>query len=76
MFFPILTVAAVLIGGWVFAAMSSARLREAKKLEHRSVFHNRQVSLWSLVFFLFFPSNLTLSSPSSLRLQELMSMRN
>ena len=75
MLFPILTVAAVLIGGWVLAAISSARLHDAKKSGYPSVFPSKRVSLLSLVFFLFFPSNLTPSSPSLLP-QELMSIKN
>jgi hypothetical protein len=64
MLLPLLTLTTVLIGGWVCAAMNLAWIGDARKSAQPSVFPTSQISLWSLVFFLFFPSNLAPSSPS------------
>ena len=62
MLLALLTIIAVLIGGWTFAAMISSWGGDLRKSAQPPVFPNRQVSLWSLILFLFFP---TVSAPSS-----------
>lgn len=64
MLLSLLTVAAILIGGWTFTATISAWSRDLRKSAKPSVFPKRQVSLWSLILFIFFPSFNTLSLPS------------
>lgn len=61
MFLPLLTVAAILIGGWMFAAMifGVSNAGTAKS----SIFPNKKVSLWSLVCLIFFPEFNTARSP-------------
>ena len=56
----LLTIIAILIGGISFAATISAWGYEAQESIQSSVFPTRQVSLLSLIFFLFFP---TVSTP-------------
>lgn len=51
----LLTIIAILIGGISFAATISAWGCETQESIQPSVFPNRQVSLLSLIFFLFFP---------------------
>ncbi len=65
MLLPLLTLTAVLIGGWIFATISSAWVRDHRVSTQPSIFPKGQFSLWSLVLFLFFGSNLAASSPST-----------
>lgn len=51
----VLTIIAILIGGISFAATLSAWGGDTQESIRPSVFPNRQVSLLSLIFFLFFP---------------------
>ena len=51
----LLTIIAILIGGISFAATISAWGYKTQESIQPSVFPNRQVSLLSLIFFLFFP---------------------
>lgn len=60
MLLPLLTFIAVLIGGISFASIISAWNRDFRESAPPPVLLNRQVSLWSLVLFLFFP---TVSAP-------------
>ena len=55
MLLPLLTFIAVLIGGISFASIIEAWNRDLRESAPPPVFLNRQVSLWSLVLFLFFP---------------------
>ena len=52
----LLTISAILIGGISFAATLSGWGYNSQKLTQPSIFPNRQVSLWSLILFLFFPT--------------------
>jgi hypothetical protein len=61
MLLPLLTFIAVLIGGISFASIIAAWNRDFRESAPPPVLLNRQVSLWSLVLFLFFP---TVSAPS------------
>ena len=61
MLLSLLTFIAVLIGGISFAGLIEAWGRDNRKSAQPSIFPNRQVSLWSLILFLFFP---TVSAPS------------
>ncbi len=65
MLLPLLIITAVLIGGWIFTAISPAWVRDPRESAQPSVFPNGQFSLWSLVLFLFFRSNLATSPPST-----------
>ena len=60
MLLSLLTITAILIGGISFAATLSGWGYNSQKSTQPSVFPNRQVSLWSLILFLFFP---TVSAP-------------
>jgi len=61
MFLPLLTVAAVLIGGWMFASIIFGG-SDAGKSPQSSISLDRKVSLWSLVCLIFFPE---FNSPKS-----------
>lgn len=58
MLLQLLTVAAMLIGGWVFAAIlsGSSGSNTAKKPNRLSLSPDNGLSLWSLILLLFFPS--------------------
>lgn len=60
-----LKVTAALISGWILAAIIEVWVREARASDQPSVFPHRQVSLCSLIFFLFFPEFNAPSSPES-----------
>ncbi len=55
----LLTVTAVFIGGCILAAIIEAWKHETEERTQPTVLSNRQVSLWSLILCLFFPSLLT-----------------
>lgn len=63
MLLSLLTFIAVLIGGILFASIIEAWGRKARESAQPSVFPNKQVSLLSLVLFLFFPTVSSLSEP-------------
>ncbi|MBW4639995.1 MAG: hypothetical protein KME05_17550 [Gloeocapsa sp. UFS-A4-WI-NPMV-4B04] len=69
MLLPISIITAVLIGSWIFTALIETGLRNAKVSTQRS--HNSQFSLWSLIIFLFFPTESITPSPSLLPRREL-----
>lgn len=67
MLLPLLTVTAVLIGSWTFAAIIDTWVRNTRLSAQLSIFPNKKVSLYSLILFLFFPmANTPLSSEPSL----------
>jgi hypothetical protein len=54
MFLPLLIVAAVLIGGWMFASIIFGG-SDAGKSAQSPIALDRKVSLWSLLCLIFFP---------------------
>jgi len=68
MLLPLLILIAVLIGGISFAGIISGWSRDERESAPPSAFLNRQVSLWSLVLFIFFPTLNTPSEPKQLTL--------
>lgn len=63
MLLSLLTIITVLISGISFAATMSAWSRNSKKSIQLSVFPSKQVSLLSLLFFIFFPTASTPFDP-------------
>jgi hypothetical protein len=70
MLLPISIITAVLIGSWIFTAIIETGVRKAKVSTQVSS-HNSQFSLWSLIIFLFFPTESVIPSPSLLPRREL-----
>ncbi len=70
MLLPIAIIAAVLIGSWIFSAIIETGVRKAKVSTHPSS-ADSQFSLWSLIIFLFFPTERVTSSPSFLPRREM-----
>lgn len=70
MLLPIAIIAAVLIGSWIFTAILETGVGKAKG-STRPYSPNSQFSLWSLIIFLFFPTERVTPSPSFLPPREL-----
>lgn len=70
MLLPISIITAVLIGSWIFTAIIETGVRKAKVSTQVSS-ANSKFSLWSLIIFLFFPTERVTSSPSFLPPREL-----
>lgn len=56
-------ITAVLIGSWIFTVIIETKVRNAKVSTQPSAAANSQFSLWSLVCFLFFPTESVTPSP-------------
>ena len=63
MLLSLLTFIVILIGSISFAGIIEAWSRKKQKSASHSVFLNKQISLWSLVLFLFFPTLSASSEP-------------
>jgi len=63
MLLPLLTIVVGLIAVWAFNAKSYAWVHDLRDSAPSPVLPNRQFSLWSLVFFIFFPKSSAPSEP-------------
>ena len=65
MLLPLLTIAATLLGSWIFTVIISG-ISNTGESAQPFIILNKQVSLWSLVLFLLFPPSSTASQAKHL----------